>query len=358
MSAIESRVDSLRSIIRRKRIDALLITNLRNVRYLTGFTGSSAFALVTLDRALFFTDFRYTEQAGYEVPYFEKLPEKGKRVPIVRSMSKKLGIRRLGFESSISYDFYVQLSKMGAGLFPQSGVIERMRMMKDSGEIEKIGNAIRRAEDAFLAVKPRIKPGITERAVALRLEDEMKKRGCSKAAFDIIVASGKHSSMPHAGQTEKKIEKGDFVIIDWGGEADGYFSDMTRTLLMAGPDMARKRQIYDIVNTAREKAILEVGEGRKSSEVDAAARQYISASGYGDFFGHGTGHGIGLEVHEAPRISWAGRETLANGMIFSIEPGIYIPGFGGVRIEDLVLIEGGKARTLTRLNRKLEIING
>ncbi|HTZ18208.1 MAG TPA: M24 family metallopeptidase, partial [Dissulfurispiraceae bacterium] len=179
-----------------------------------------------------------------------------------------------------------------------------------------------------------------------------------KIPFDIIVASGKHSSMPHAAQTEKKIERGDFVIIDWGGEADGYYSDMTRTLLMAGPDMLRKRQIYNTVNIARKKAISEVLAGRKSSEVDAAARQYISASGYGDFFGHGTGHGIGLDVHEGPRISWAGRETLANGMVFSIEPGIYVPGFGGVRIEDLVVVKGGKAGTLTTLDRKLEIING
>jgi Xaa-Pro aminopeptidase len=358
LSVVESRIEHLRRIISLKRIDALLITNITNIRYLTGFTGSSAFVLLAGDRSLFFTDSRYTEQAEHEVRHFERSLEKGKRVSILRTLAKKLGISRLGFESSISYDFYDHMRKIGVSLFPQNGLIEKMRMVKDAGEIAKIKEATRRAEEAFLATKPKIKPGITERTVALRLEDELKKRGCRKAAFDIIVASGMHSSMPHAGQTEKKLEKGDFVIIDWGGEADGYYSDMTRTLLMSGSDMAQKRQIYDIVNRAREKAICEVREGSRSSEVDGAARQFISASGYGDFFGHGTGHGIGLDVHEGPRISWAGRDTLTSGMVFSIEPGIYVPGFGGVRIEDLVLVEGGKAKTLTTLSRKLEIING
>ncbi len=358
MSVIESRVEKLRHIINLKRIDALLITDIKNIRYLTGFTGSSAFAVVTKDRSLFFTDFRYAEQAEYEVLYFERGLEKGRRVHLLKALAKKLGIAKLGFESSMPYDFYDQMMKTGVTLVPQNGLIEKMRMVKDSMEIEKIKEAVRRAEEAFLATKPKIKPGITERNVALRLEEELKKRGCRKAAFDIIIASGRHSSMPHAGQTEKKIEKGDFVIIDWGGEADGYFSDMTRTLLMSGPDMARKRQIYDIVDQARKRAVLAVCHGKKACEVDAAARQLISAAGYGDFFGHGTGHGIGLDVHEAPRISWAGHEILVNGMIFGIEPGIYLPGFGGVRIEDLVLVEGDKAKTLTALNRKLEIING
>ena len=358
MRIIESRIERLRRIIRRKKINALLVTNIRNVRYLTGFTGSSAFALITATKALFFTDFRYTEQAGYEVTHFERVTEKGNRVRLIRNLVKEMAIGRLGFEASASYYFYEELHKAGISLAPQSGLVEKMRMIKDSVEVEKIMEAIRRAEDAFIAVKPAIRPGVAERAIGLRLESELKKRGCARAAFDIIIASGRHSSMPHAGQTEKKIERGDFVIIDWGGEADGYYSDMTRTVLMAGPEMSRKKRIYDIVNTAREKAIREAQAGMKSSEVDRAARQHISAAGYGEFFGHGTGHGIGLDVHENPRISWAGRETLADGMVFSVEPGIYVPGFGGVRIEDLVLMQGGKARTLTQLNRKLEIING
>jgi len=358
VSNILTRVEGLRHTISLKKNDAFLVSNIKNIRYLSGFTGSSAFALVTADRAFFFTDFRYREQVESEVQNFELGLEKGKRVSLIRTLTKKLGIRRIGFESSIPFDFYDQLRKLPVALIPQGGVIEKLRMIKDAGELKSIKEAIRRAEEAFLTVKPRIKPGITERSVALGLEEELKKRGCRRIPFDIIVASGKHSSMPHACQTEKKIEKGDFVIIDWGGEAGGYYSDMTRTLLMSGPDMARKKNIFDIVNRARQRAIGEVGEGRKAFEVDAAARQYIRDAGYGDFFGHGTGHGIGLDIHEGPRISWAGRESLARGMVFSIEPGIYLPGIGGVRIEDLVLVGGEKGSTLTTLSRKLELING
>ena len=356
MSNIEPRVEHLRRIIGPKKVDAFLISNIKNIRYLTGFTGSSAFALVTKDRAFFFTDFRYKEQAECEVRDFERALEKGKRVPLIRTLVKKMGIKRLGFESSLSFYLYDQLRKISVSLIPLNDVVERLRMVKEQGELESIKEAIRRAEKAFVSTKPWIRPGITERAVALRLEDELKKRGCRSIPFDIIIASGKHSSMPHAGQTEKKIEKGDFVIIDWGGEADGYYSDMTRTLLMQGTDIARKREIYNIVNRARQKAISEVVEGRQSSEVDAAARGLIKDSGYGDFFGHGTGHGIGLDVHESPRISWADHEPLASGMVFSIEPGIYIPGLGGVRIEDLVLVDGEKGVTLTTLSRKLEML--
>ncbi|HTZ18061.1 MAG TPA: aminopeptidase P family N-terminal domain-containing protein, partial [Dissulfurispiraceae bacterium] len=201
LSVIESRVKRLRRIIRRKSIDALLITNIRNIRYLTGFTGSSAFALITGTRSLFFTDFRYTEQAEHEVLCFERLVEKGKRIQLLQAQAKKMGISSLGFEASASYEFYDQLCRTGISLLPQNGIVEKMRMVKDESEIAKIREAIRRAEEAFLAIKPKIRPGVTERKVALMLEDELKKRGCLKVPFDIIIASGRHSSMPHAGQT-------------------------------------------------------------------------------------------------------------------------------------------------------------
>jgi Xaa-Pro aminopeptidase len=357
VSTVKNRIESLQRAMQKKRIDAFLVLNIRNIRYLSGFTGSSAFMLVTRNGSFFYTDFRYTEQAEAEVEYSERGVEKGKRTPLIGSLLRKLGVKVLGFESSIPYEFYEGLGRLPVALRSLNGLVERLRITKDKGELEKIGEAIRRAEGAFLATKPRIRPGITERAVALRLEDELKKRGCRRIPFDIIVASGKHSSMPHAGQTDKKLERGDFVIIDWGGEADGYFSDMTRTVLLAGPDIGRKKQIYEIVNRARQKAIQEVRGGIASSDVDAAARNAIKTAGYGEYFGHGTGHGIGLDVHEAPRISWMMREILSSGMVFSIEPGIYIPGLGGVRIEDLVLVEGDRGRVLTNLDRKLEIIN-
>jgi len=350
----DNRAEKLRRVIISKKIDALLVTNIKNVRYLTGFTGSSAFVVITRDGSYFVTDFRYTEQAENEVKGCELGLESAGRIAVIKSMVRKLGISRLGFESGATYEFYEQLKRLPVRLSAQKGLVEDLRMVKDAQELSSIREAIRRAEEAFLATKPFIRAGVTERAVGLRLEEELKKRGCRHAAFDIIVASGKHSSMPHAGQTGKKIGKGDFVIIDWGGEADGYYSDMTRTLLMAGPDLEQKKKIYNIVNRAREKAVQAVSAGRGSSEVDAAARKFIADAGFGDFFGHGTGHGIGLDVHEAPRISRTANRPLAEGMVFSIEPGIYLPGVGGVRIEDLVLVEG-RGIILTSLGRRIEI---
>jgi Xaa-Pro aminopeptidase len=351
-----NRTEKLRRAIVAKKLDAFLVTNLNNVRYLTGFSGSSAFVLITRRDSFFFTDFRYKEQSESEVRDFELGLESGNRMAVIRGMLKKHGVKRLGFESGVTYDFYSQLMKLPAGLTAEKSLVEDLRIVKDAHELASIRKAIVRAEEAFLATRPVIRTGVTERAVALKLEEELKKRGCRRVPFDIIVASGKHSSLPHAGVTDKRIGKGDFIIIDWGGEAGGYYSDMTRTLLISGPDLLLKRKIYNTVNTARERAVLAVSAGRDSSEVDAAARRYITDSGYGDFFGHGTGHGVGIEVHEAPRISWTAARKLERGMVFSIEPGIYLPGLGGVRIEDLVLVEA-RGKILTSLGRRLEVID-
>jgi Xaa-Pro aminopeptidase len=352
------RVERLRRVISERGLDALLVTDIHNVRYLTGFTGSSAFALVGRSGAFFFTDFRYMEQSGYEVEGFDIRLERADRVSVIAGVAEKTGIRRLGFESNVTYDFYTNLLKLPLELEPQTKLVEEMRLVKDDREIACIKKAVKRAEEAFCATKPMIRPGVTERAVGLRLENELKARGCRRIPFDIIVASGRHSSLPHAGQTDKKLEGGDFVIIDWGGEADGYYSDMTRTLLIAGkgPDLDLKKKIYNIVNRARERAIAAVKPGAGAAEVDAAARAFISGQGFGEYFGHGTGHGVGLEVHEGPRVSWSGGKTIADGMVFSIEPGIYIPETGGVRIEDLALVVGGRGRTLTTLSRRLEVV--
>jgi len=351
----ETRSEKLRRVIISKKIDAVLVTNISNVRYLSGFTGSSAFVVISRSGAFFFTDSRYTEQSGYEVRGFEIGLERGDRIAVISGLVKKLGIRRLGFESGISYEFYMKLFRLPVKLVAQQGLIEDMRLIKDSLEISCIRKAVRRAEEAFIATKPFIKVGVRERMVALRLEMELRERGCRRIPFDIIVASGKHSSLPHAGQTDKKIEKGDFVIIDWGGEADGYYSDMTRTLLMSGEGLDQKKKIYNTVNRAREKALLTVSSGCNTTAIDAAARTFIAEHGYGEYFGHGTGHGVGLDVHEAPRISWVGDRKLVDGMVFTVEPGIYIPGIGGVRIEDMTLVSG-KGRILTSLSRKLEIL--
>ncbi|MDA8214705.1 MAG: Xaa-Pro peptidase family protein [Nitrospiraceae bacterium] len=351
-----SRKIDIQRIIGLKRLDGFLISNIKNIRYLTGFTGSSGFIIITKNNRLFFTDFRYKEQAGAEIHGWEISIEKGKRINIIRSLIKKLGIKNLGFEKSMSYEFYELLKELPVTLIPQKNLVENLRKVKNEEEVNNIKEAVKRAENAFLKVKPRIKAGAKEREIALRLEERLKKTGCRRIPFDIIIASGKNSSMPHARPTEKKIEKGDFVIIDWGGEANGYYSDMTRTLLMNGKDLSEKIRVYNAVNDARQKAIKSVREGLKTQDIDRVARNAIKRAGYGEFFGHGTGHGVGLDVHEHPHVSWTKGERILNGMVFTIEPGIYIPELGGVRIEDMVLVKDGRGAALTGLSRGLEII--
>ncbi len=350
------RVKSVQKIIGSRKLDAIYIAADRNVRYLTGFTGSSGFVLITKDTCLFSTDFRYKEQAGHEVRGCEIVIEKGKRIEVLRTLAKKLGIKKLGFETTVPYGFYELLRGLPVTLSPQSDIVENLRKVKDKGEIANIKEAAERAEKAFLTIKPKIRVGAREREIALRLEEQLKKGGCKSIPFDIIVASGKNSAMPHAQPTERKIEKGDFVIIDWGGEANGYYSDMTRTLLMAGRDLSEKIKIYKVVNNARKLAIDAAGKGTGTREIDRTARDMISKAGYGDFFGHGTGHGVGLDVHENPRVSWMKNERVRSGMVFTIEPGIYIPDLGGVRIEDMVAVNENGTVLLTTLSRELEII--
>lgn len=356
MTGHESRIESLQDLLRKKRIDALFVGAMKNIRYLSGFTGSSAFMLITRDRGLFFTDFRYKEQAASEVEGCETGVEKGNRIALVRRLVKALGIKTLGFETSLTYDFYSLLRGLQVALSPVRNAVENLRKVKDEAEIRAVTAATKRAEAAFLKIKRFIKAGVSERAVSLRLEEQLKIEGCKHAAFDIIVASGENSSKPHAQPTERKIGKGDFVIIDWGGEAEGYYSDMTRTLLMASGNLGEKIHIYDVVNKARQRAVSKVRAGVSTQDIDRAARDTIKKAGYGIFFGHGTGHGIGLDVHEAPRVSLTGGDPISDGFIFTIEPGIYVPKLGGVRIEDMVTLKDGKCKLLTGLSRELEIV--
>jgi Xaa-Pro aminopeptidase len=364
-----------------KKTQGFLVTTVINVRYLSGFTGSSGFILIAKNKSIFVTDFRYKEQAERElsvggIEKTTKFPpseggigcdiiiEKGDRFKIIRNLIAKLGIRSLGFESAVSYEFFKGLSQCGARLKPFRDAVETLRKVKDREEIRSIRKAVRRAEDAFRDVRPHIRQGRKEGEIAFMLEERLKKRGCNRIPFDIIVASGDNSAMPHARATSRTLSAGDLVVVDWGGEAGGYYSDMTRTFLMKGPvlsrsragDLSRKREIYRHVLNANRKAVLTARQGAESRAVDSAARDLIKKAGYGEFFGHGTGHGVGLEVHELPRITWAKSEALRENMIFTVEPGIYVPGVGGVRIEDMVLVKPEGPEVLTRLPRSLEVI--
>lgn len=335
----------------------MLITGLKNVRYLSGFTGSSACLLITRKERLFFTDFRYQEQAEKETSGFEILIEKEERPKLVVERARSLGVGVLGFEATVSYAFYRALLKRGFRTRAVTNLVEDIRRSKDRLELDLIGSAIRRAEKAFLEVKPSVRKGVSERRVASMLEDRLKKNGCGTLPFDIIVASGPNSSMPHAHPTDNKIKAGDLVVIDWGGEAGGYYSDMTRTLLVKGANVSVKKEIYETVLLANREAIRFVRDGMNARLIDKTARDIIMRAGYDEYFGHGTGHGVGLDVHELPRISRLGRETVRSGMVFTVEPGIYLPGLGGVRIEDMVVAGVKGCRVLTSLPKELEIIH-
>jgi Xaa-Pro aminopeptidase len=351
-----NRIEALAGFLELKGIDGILITHLSNVRYLTGFSGSSGCVLITRKERVFCTDSRYEEQSRQEIGNFEIIIEKQQRPKEVLEKAKALGVSTLGFESTASYQFYRSLLKKGLKIKAVSNIVEDMRKIKDTGEVSLIRKAISRAEKAFLLTKEFVRPGFTERQIALHLEENLKKQGCNSIPFDIIVASGRNSALPHARPTGKKIHPGDLVVIDWGGEAGGYFSDMTRSFLINGKNISRKKEIYETVLEANMRGIRSVTAGLSSRMVDKAARDSIKKAGYGDFFGHGTGHGVGLEVHELPRVSRVGREYVKPGMVFTVEPGVYIPGIGGVRIEDMVLVEERGASVLTGLSRELEIL--
>ncbi len=352
----QSRLANLKKSLKNRRVDGFLITDINNVRYLTGFSGSSGLLLITEEKSFFVTDFRYKEQSEREVKGWDIVIGKGDTVKTIKSLSQKTGIKKLGIESSVTYKIFMGLSNIGLSLKAFNGFVERLREIKDAVEINSIREAVRRAESAFLDVKPYIRQGVKERAIALRLEERLKKKGCRHIPFDIIVASGPNSAMPHARPTEKKLNEDDFIIIDWGGEANGYFSDMTRTFLIKGNNIAKKKEIYQIVSKANGRAVSKVLPGARSNDIDSSAREVIKKAGYGDFFGHGTGHGVGIQIHELPCITWNKIEIIKESMVFTIEPGIYVPGMGGVRIEDMVVVKSGGPEVLTALPKELDII--
>lgn len=348
-------MDSLKKILKLLHVDGIILTDLKNIRYFTGFTGSSGLCLYTKNRGFFLTDFRYKEQSQREITGWEIIIAKKKFNGLKRLLTK-LGLRKIAFESTIDFEHFEALRKLKIKLIPLKKKILRLREIKTPEEIEKIKIAIKRAEEGFLKIKEMIKPGVAERDIAVELEYQIKRLGSERLPFEIIVASGENSALPHARSSTRRIKPGDLLLIDWGAEAEGYYSDMTRTFLIKGNNSEEKIKIYNIVREAQEEALRIIGPGVSTSEVDRAARQYIQKKGYGKAFGHSTGHGVGLEIHELPAITISGREKLKPGMVFTVEPGIYLSGFGGVRIEDMVLVTDHGVELLTHLPKELEEI--
>jgi Xaa-Pro aminopeptidase len=347
------RIDNLRRIMKAEGIDALLVTRRENVRYLTGFTGSAGSVLITSERSLLITDFRYKLQAGRETSGTSIMIQKTDFPTALREAAEGAGIQSLWFdESSLTIEELKKLRKQGLKPRGHRDVVGDLRQRKDKQELISIRKAIRRAEESFRELKKYIRPGARERGLAFTLECLMREKGARKAAFDTIVASGRNGAMPHAAVTDRRIKTGDLVTFDFGAEADGYFCDITRTICIGRPSV-RQREIHGLVLEAQSAAVRSVRPGVSCKSVDDAARDIIKKAAHGDHFGHGTGHGIGLMVHERPSVSPLSRDNVARDMVFTIEPGIYIPGWGGVRIEDMVLVTGNGAKIMTTLPRDL-----
>lgn len=351
------RVEKLRKKMQEENLDSFLITSPYNLRYLTNFTGTTGLAVITLEKAFFITDFRYTEQAAAQAQGFEIIKNVGPIFEEVADLVQKEGLRELGFEeTTVSFLEYSVLEEIiDAQLIPISGMIEELREIKDEEEIAIIEKACSIADLAYDHILKMIQPGMTEIEVANQLDFYMRSLGASGVSFETIVASGLRSAMPHGVASKKIIEQGDLITIDFGCYYEGYVSDMARTFAIGDPGEQLK-EIYQIVLEAQ-LAVLEVAKpGVTGKQLDAVARDYITKHGYGEAFGHSTGHGIGLEIHEGPNVSVRAEKQFVPGNIITDEPGIYLPSIGGVRIEDDLLITSDGNRVLTHSPKELIIL--
>ncbi|AMA72502.1 Xaa-Pro peptidase family protein [Aneurinibacillus thermoaerophilus] len=355
---METRLQMIRSGMQEQELDGMLITNGYNRRYVSGFTGSSGCCLLTMEAADLITDFRYVEQATKQAPFFEIVRHQADMLDMAVNRAKHHGVRRLGFEKHhLTYALFQRLEEWAGDieLVPVAGIVEEARLMKTPEEVQIIKEAAEIADKAFSHILTYIRPGMKELEVANELEFYMRSLGASGSSFDIIVASGIRSALPHGVASDKVIEDGDMVTLDFGAYYKGYCSDITRTIAVGEPGK-KMREIYDIVLRAQLNGVQNIRPGMTGKEADALTRDIIAAAGYGSMFGHSTGHGLGLEVHEGPTLSARGDRPLAPGMVVTIEPGIYLEGMGGVRIEDDVLITGDGCEILTKSPKELLVI--
>jgi Xaa-Pro aminopeptidase len=353
------RAERLATAVAERELDAVLVTDLVNLRYLTGFTGTNGLAVVgagTDGARVFVTDFRYVERAAEEVQGFDR--RRGGR-DLFDSVSDALPAERplrLGFDDAhLPVRRHAELAgTLGAEveLVAAGGMVEDLRRVKDAAELDRIRAAAALADEAFNAMLARGLTGRTERAVALDLEDEMRHRGAEAPSFPSIIAAGPHGALPHAEPRDVEIEAGTLVVIDWGAIVDGYCSDCTRTVATGEID-GDAADVYALVQRAQQAGLDAVRAGPSGREVDAAARALIDAAGHGEEFGHGLGHGVGLEVHEAPRLAKSDESALQSANVVTVEPGVYLPGRFGVRIEDLVVVTEDGAEVLTSVGKDL-----
>ncbi|HTY07816.1 MAG TPA: aminopeptidase P family protein [Candidatus Edwardsbacteria bacterium] len=348
-----ARIARVRSQIKRERLGGLLVSHLANVRYLCGYNGSAGLLLVTPSRSVFLTDFRYQEQVKREV--------KGARRVIIRKdlysdllqRTDIAKLRRAGFEAQhLTYAQYDVLRRGGAQAVPTVGLVEQLRQVKDAAELRAIARAAAIADRAFARIVREIRPGMTELAIGARLEALMKSFGAARPSFETIVGSGPNGALPHAKPGTRKVRRGDFIVLDFGAYYQGYCSDMTRTVLLGRPT-DRHKLVYGVVRDAQQAGLDAVRAGVSGKQADAASRGVIERAGFGQQFGHGLGHGVGLEVHELPRLGKLSDNIVPEHAVVTVEPGVYLPGWGGVRIEDLVAVTKTGNRILSRSPKEL-----
>ena len=341
------------------KIDALLVSGLPNIRYLSGFTGSNALLLVTPGSQTLFTDPRYTIQASGECNCAVRTV-KGRALHVAAAeLIGRKRLKKVGFEKArLVYEGYELLKEhlpLGVSLKPVGGVIERLRMIKSEAEIAGIRRSVLTNSKAFERTLKKIKPGVSESGLAAELEYQMRLLGAEKPAFETIVAAGPHSALPHASPSGRVAREDEPLLIDMGAFQNGYASDMTRTLFLGNPD-AKMRSMYDAVLEAQLAAIAAVRPGVTAQQVDRVARQVLKSHGLQKEFVHSTGHGLGLEIHEAPRLGKNDKTRLEAGMVITIEPGAYVEGVGGVRIEDTVLVTNTGCEALTPTSKEIMIL--
>lgn len=357
---MQDRVDALRQKLAKAECDGFVSLAPPTNQYLARFQGSTSGIVVTREEAHFLCDFRYTEQARNTVEGFTISEVKGSFATRVGERLAELGLARVAFEPGyMTVEQLQALQKPFSGeLVPVGGLASALRQTKSREEVEAIRAASNLAEGVLADILEELRPGVAEREVAARIEYEFKRRGASGASFDTIALFGARSSLPHGQPGDKPLERGDVVLLDFGCRRDGYCSDLTRTYAFGILPGIWFEEIYRVTHEAQARALAAVRPGMRGRDVDNVAREHIAAAGYGDYFGHGLGHGVGIEIHEAPRLNPESETVLEEGMVVTVEPGIYLPGRGGVRIEDLVVVTVDGCEILTQSPKDLRILAG
>lgn len=359
-----TRLDKIRTSLEEKQLDGLFVSSSENRRYLSGFTGSAGYLLVTQQEAVLATDFRYVEQASHQARHF-RIHRIDSGYEWFHHLIQEAGVEKVGFEcedvsvashNRLTLALKEQTSTAKVQLVSTAGIVETLRLKKDPDEMKLLQRAIDISDEALDRVAPTIQAGETEASVAWRLEKAMRELGAGGPSFDTIVGSGPNGALPHHRAGDRVIQNGEPIVIDMGATYNGYCSDLTRTIVLGTPDDTFKR-IYDIVLGAQLTAMATIQVSMTGTQADALARNVIEEAGHGDKFGHSLGHGVGLAVHEYPRLGPTAKDILEESMVFTIEPGIYLSGWGGIRIEDVVILESTGTRALSQA-RKIDQLRG